>query len=240
MYLPKYNQQTDIAALYQLATANPLAMWVVATDDDVLINHIPFLMEPPELAGSKSKLTENSTSESESSSVSIATVSKGKLKAHIAKANPLFKLFESGQSIRKSVVVFQGQQTYITPAWYLSKAEHGKVVPTWNYMVMHASGTPVLQTDKQWLHNHVTALTNAMESATKQSHPEHRQWQVTDAPDDYIDMRIKGIAGVEIAIATLTGKWKLGQNRTEADQSSLCENYFAEGLETMGQALDND
>ena len=215
MYLPKFNQQTDAAALHQLANDNPLAMWVVATDDDVLINHIPFLIE----SGANPK---------------------GTLKAHIARANPLFKLLESGQSIRKSVVVFQGQQTYITPVWYASKAEHGKVVPTWNYMVMHASGIAKLQTDKQWLHNHVSALTDKMESATKQSHPEHKKWQVTDAPDDYIDMQIKGIAGVEIPIENIVGKWKLGQNRTKDDQASICEHYSENGLQTMTAGLQND
>jgi len=227
MYLPKFNQQSEGAALQQLASDYPLAMWVVATDDDVLINHIPFLMEPPDAAAGSD------------SGSKAAGNSKGTLKAHIAKANPLFKLLESGQFIRKSTVVFRGEQTYITPAWYPSKAEHAKVVPTWNYMVMHANGTPILHTDKQWLHSHVSALTRAMESKTRQSQPEHKKWQVTDAPEDFIDMKIKGIAGVEIPIESLVGKWKLGQNRSEGDQASLCDHYSEAGLHAMQSSLKN-
>jgi len=228
MYLPKFNQQTEVAALQQLVIDHPLAMWVVATDDDVLINHIPFLMEPPEYAPARA----------DSDSNSICNP-KGTLKAHIAKANPLFKILESGQFIRKSTVVFRGEQTYITPAWYPGKAEHAKVVPTWNYMVMHAAGLPVLHTERQWLHDHVSALTHAMESKTQQSQPEHEKWQVTDAPDDFIEMNIKAIAGVEIPIESLTGKWKLGQNRSKVDQASLCEHYSNAGLQAMQSSLRN-
>jgi len=137
-----------------------------------MINHIPFLMELP-TRGESASFSDSQHDTNKRS----ATNSNGTLKAHIAKANPLFKLLDSGVSIRKSVVVFQGQHSYITPAWYPSKAEHGKVVPTWNYMVMHASGTPVLHSDKNWLHSHVSALTNKMESVTRQSHDEHRKWR---------------------------------------------------------------
>jgi transcriptional regulator len=117
----------------------------------------------------------------------------------------------------ESVVVFQGAEHYISPSWYPSKEETGKVVPTWNYAVVHARGVPVVFDDRDRLRAHVTALTDTHESDAE------IPWQVTDAPTEFIDNLLKGIVGIEIPIESLTGKWKVSQNRNDADRRGVVE-----------------
>lgn len=133
------------------------------------------------------------------------------LRAHVARANPLWR-----RAANTSVlVVFRGPQTYITPSWYAARAEHGKVVPTWNYVVVQARGTLRVVDDAEWLHAQVTALTHAQE--------EHRAapWQVSDAPEDYLAQMLRAIVGIEVSVETLTGKWKVSQNRNTADRAGV-------------------
>lgn len=117
-----------------------------------------------------------------------------------------------GSADQEAVVIFQGPQSYITPSWYSSKREHGKVVPTWNYAVVHAHGLPCAIEDTDWLLQHVTQLVDLHES--ERAVP----WSVSDAPPDYIDTMLKGIVGIEIPITTLVGKWKTSQNRSLPDK----------------------
>jgi transcriptional regulator len=134
------------------------------------------------------------------------------LQAHVARGNDQIASLTAAAD---TMVVFQGPQAYISPAWYASKREHGKVVPTWNYVTVQVRGTPRVIEDTDWLLKQITALTRAQE--------QHRPapWSVNDAPADYIAAQLKGIIGVEIAIACIEGKWKVSQNRSLADREGV-------------------
>jgi transcriptional regulator len=133
----------------------------------------------------------------------------GTLIGHVARANPVWQAFSKTVD---SVVAFQGPQTYITPSWYPSKHAHGKAVPTWNYAVVHAHGMPRAIEDGDWLMQHLNALTEVHEA--DQALP----WKVADAPPEFTDKLLRMIVGIEIPIARLVGKWKVSQNRPEADK----------------------
>jgi transcriptional regulator len=143
----------------------------------------------------------------------------GTLRGHVARTNPLWKRF--GGSV-EALVVFQGPESYITPSWYPSKHADGKAVPTWNYAVVHAYGQPRAIDDAAWLLDHVTQLTAIHEAG--QALP----WQVTDAPSDFTEHMISRIVGIEIPISRLQGKWKVSQNRKNADRLGV-----AAGLESQ-------
>ena len=138
----------------------------------------------------------------------------GCLRAHLARANPQIRDLETGAPV---LVVFQGEQSYISPEWYATKQDSGKVVPTWNYLMVQARGTPRLIADADWLRGQVDALTRQME----EDRPE--PWQVSDAPENYINAQIRGIIGVEIDITDLRGKWKAGQNKAPADRTGVAK-----------------
>jgi transcriptional regulator len=133
----------------------------------------------------------------------------GTLVGHVARANPVWR------ELQRSVFVFQGPQAYISPGWYASKREHGKVVPTWNYAVVHAQGTPVAVQEPEGLLSIVSRLTNTHEAAQK------KPWQVGDAPPEYIDKMLQAIVGIEVPIQNLLGKWKVSQNRSRADREGV-------------------
>lgn len=133
-----------------------------------------------------------------------------KLVGHVARANPLWHA--SGQPV---LAVFHGVQAYISPSWYASKAEHGRVVPTWNYAMVQAHGTLRAIEDTAWLHAFVTRLTDRHESQRSQP------WAVSDAPADYIDKTLKAIVGIEIELTRLEGKFKLSQNRSPDDRAGV-------------------
>ena len=137
----------------------------------------------------------------------------GRLQAHLARANPQWQTLD-GQQV---LVVFQGPQAYISPSHYASKREHGKVVPTWNYAMVQARGVVRLRTEPDWLMAQISALTNGMEADRP------APWAVTDAPQDYVEMQMRAIVGVEIDITALDGKWKVSQNRNEADKRGVAE-----------------
>ena len=113
------------------------------------------------------------------------------------------------------LVVFQGAENYVTPSWYPSKKETGKVVPTWNYETVQVRGVPKVIHDAEWLKNLVTTLTAEMEA------PRQKPWQVSDAPHDFIDAQLKAIVGLEIEITSVEGKWKMSQNRTAQDAKGV-------------------
>ncbi len=189
MYVPKFNEEKDTSVLQALVKLNPLGAWATIVDGEIEINHIPFILHE-----SKGEF--------------------GTLVGHVARSNDIFRGYSKDVN---SVVVFQGEQAYITPSWYPSKREHGKVVPTWNYTVVHAYGIPRVIEDPQWLLQHLNELTNIHES--EQDQP----WRVSDAPDDFIEKLAHAVVGIEIPISKLVGKFKLGQNRPEADQLGIIE-----------------
>ena len=135
----------------------------------------------------------------------------GTLRGHVARANPVWREAAGAQVL----AAFQGPQAYITPSWYPSKAASAKVVPTWNYAVVHARGTLRVTEDAAWLRALVGRLTDVHEASRA-----HR-WQVDDAPADYIEQMLRAIVGIEIEITSLQGKWKVSQNRSAADRAGV-------------------
>jgi transcriptional regulator len=146
--------------------------------------------------------------------------SAGLLRCHMARANPQWRGLKS--DIR-ALVIFVGADHYITPSWYPSKREHGKVVPTWNYIAIHAAGPARLFEDAPSLLRHLNELTDFQEAGLTE------RWSVADAPPEYVEGLTKAIVGVEIAVDRLEGKWKLSQNRPATDQQSVIA-----GLEALG------
>ena len=136
----------------------------------------------------------------------------GKLTGHLARANPQWK--ESDFS-KPAIAMFMGPDAYVSPSWYPSKAEHGKAVPTWNYSMIYVRGRIETFEEAEELRAHVTALTERFE----QSAP--NPWQVSDAPEDYLQRQFKGIVGLRLTIDTIEGKAKLSQNRSKADQDAV-------------------
>ena len=197
MYVPQHFEERDVAVLHALIGAHPLGTWVIHAGGELVVNHIPFLLD--------SNRGEHGT-----------------LVGHVARANPVWKAL-SGKTA--SVVIFQGPQAYISPSWYPTKHAHGKAVPTWNYVVVHAHGVPRAVEDRDWLLAHVTRLSDFHES--ERAVP----WSVSDAPPDYIDSMLKAIVGIEIPISTVVGKWKTSQNRPLPDKLGTIA-----GLQERGDA----
>ena len=144
----------------------------------------------------------------------------GLLRCHMARANPQWRRLEYGARV---LVIFAGADHYITPNWYPSKREEGKVVPTWNYTAVHAAGAARLFEDTTSLIRHLGELTDSQEADFAEP------WSVADAPPDYVEGMTKAIVGVEIAVDRIEGKWKLSQNRSTVDQEGAIA-----GLEAVG------
>jgi transcriptional regulator len=193
LYLPAHFNETRTDVLHALMRANPLTTLVTLSDSGLLANHIPVqtLDEPAPL---------------------------GTIRGHIARANPLWREYRSGS---QALAIFQGPQVYISPSFYPSKAKSGEVVPTWDYAVVHASGTLRFIEDAEWLRSFVSGLTDTHES------PRPLPWKIDDAPPAYIDKMLKLIVGFEFSIASLAGKWKVSQNRPEADRQGVIDKLQA-------------
>lgn len=187
MYLPKHFAETDIGTLHTLMREHPLATLVSHGPDGLNANHIPLHLD-------------------------TGASPNGTLQGHIARANPLAGASSDGSEI---LVIFQGPESYISPSGYATKAEHGKVVPTWNYTAVHAYGRLRLIDDTDWVLTQVSALTAAHEASLPQP------WAVSDAPAEYIAKMLGAIVGIEITIDRLVGKWKVSQNQPAANQASL-------------------
>jgi transcriptional regulator len=150
----------------------------------------------------------------------------GTVEFHLSRGNPHWKeLAETAEAL----MIFQGPDGYITPNWYPSKAETQKVVPTWNYAAVHAYGRPEMMQDVEMLRRHVTDLTDQQEKT------EAQPWAVTDAPERYIEVMLRGIVGFRFSIARLEGKWKMSQNREMQDRGGVVK-----GLGERGAADDRE
>jgi transcriptional regulator len=134
-----------------------------------------------------------------------------RLQGHVARANPLSQL-AAGTPV---LAIFGGAQAYVSPNWYPSKAEHHRVVPTWNYATVHVHGTFELHDDPAWVHELVTRLTARQEAA------QPRPWAVSDAPPEYIQQMLRAIVGIEVRISRVVGKFKASQNRSAADREGV-------------------
>ena len=185
MYLPKLFQIEDAALLGAFIRKYPFATVVGILHGQSEINHLPLM------------LSEDGT----------------RLHGHIAKTNPIAQIASQGQP--ELTAIFHGPHGYITPSWYPSKKETGKVVPTWNYAVAHAHGQLKLINDSAWLLDNVSTLTNLHEPTYQSS------WKVSDAPEEYIQMMLNSIVGIEISVTRLTGKFKLSQNRPAEDYAGV-------------------
>ena len=195
MYEPPLHRQDDVAAQHELIRRHPLGLLVSHGAQGLVANAIPFLVD----AGA-SKL--------------------GTLRAHVARANGQWRdLREAGEAL----VVFQGVDHYVSPSWYATKRETGKVVPTWNYLMVQARGTARVIDDEAWLRRQIVALTQSQESERP------APWAVSDAPEDFVAAMVRQIVGVEIEIADIRGKWKASQNRNAADRAGVVEGLTADG-----------
>jgi len=194
MYLPKIHEETRLDVLHALIRAHPLATWVAADQGELVVNHIPFHLD-------------------------ASRGSFGTLVGHVARANPIWK----AASALPHVAVFRGPQTYVTPNWYATKHEHGKAVPTWNYVVVAAHGRPTFIEDRDWLRELLRQLTDEQEAS--QALP----WTIDDAPADFIEKMLTAIVGVEIPIERIQGKWKTSQNRPEADRLGVMAGLSGKG-----------
>ncbi|MBU3541150.1 FMN-binding negative transcriptional regulator [Polynucleobacter sp. UB-Tiil-W10] len=159
----------------------------------------------------------------------MLSTDKTKLYGHVARMNPLVKV--AGSSNLLVTAIFNGPNAYITPSWYPSKQKGGKVVPTWNYAAVHAEGSIKLIDDPQWIRAHVSQMTNTHEPTYQSS------WKLDDAPEEYVQMMLKAIIGIEIDIKSLTGKFKLSQNRPEQDYAAVVEKLSKSPREALQEML---
>lgn len=187
LYIPPAFRETDPALLHAGMKRIGFCSLTTAGADGPLISHVPVILD-------------------------TAIGPLGQLRCHVARANPQWR--DSDVS-KAALAVFMGPDTYISPSWYPSKQEHGKAVPTWNYVAICARGRLELITDRDALLAHVTELSQQHEAAFPEP------WHVSDAPGDYIEKQLRAIVGFRLTIEALEGKMKLSQNRSEADRGSV-------------------
>jgi transcriptional regulator len=201
MYMPAHFEEKRPEVMHALLRAHPLATWVVRQGDELVVNHVPFLIDADRGP-------------------------HGTLVGHVARANPVWR------SLGASVAVFQGPQAYVSPSWYPSKREHGKVVPTWNYAVVHAHGQPRAIESRDAFLAIVNRLTQTHEANSA------APWAVSDAPADFIEQMLKAIVGIEIPIERIVGKWKVSQNRSLPDRTGTVAGLRQRGNEAAGAMAD--
>ena len=195
MYLPRAFQESDEEQLHAFIRAHPLATFVSTDADGLCANHFPMLVE----RNPDGTLV---------------------LRGHVARANPLWRSLEQHP---QALAIFHDPGLYITPSWYPSKQEDGRVVPTWNYVAVHVRGRARAVDDPLWLRSFLTRLTDVNES--KFALP----WKITDAPDDHVERQVKAIVGIELAITRIVGKWKVSQNRTAKDAEGVVAGLKEQG-----------
>jgi len=188
MFIPRTFKQDNIEDLLQLMAQYPFATLITLSETGIDATHLPMFV--------------------------VKEADKYHLKAHIAKANPLWKSVKNGSDV---LVTFHGPNCYISPNHYPTKKQTGKAVPTWNYVVVQVKGTISFIHDSEWIYNAIETLTNIHESAQLQP------WSISDAPDEYIQKMIPAIVGIEIEVTSITGQWKLSQNQPQVNQYGVVE-----------------
>lgn len=199
MYVPAHFHDDDLARRHAFMRANPLATLVTMGAGGLVANPVPLTLDPD--AGSF-----------------------GTLRGHLARANPQWR---DRDPAVEALAVFQGAEAYVTPSWYATKRETGKVVPTWNYAMVQASGPLTVIEDADWLLAHVRELTAEHEGERE------APWAVEDAPPDFVRAMLRGIVGIEIPVARIEAKWKASQNRPLADREGVAAGMRAEGEDAM-------
>jgi len=152
----------------------------------------------------------------------------GSLHAHVARGNPIWRSVGGHENV---LVIFHGPQAYISPDWYPSKHEDHRQVPTWNYQAVHARGRLVVHDDERYMRGLLARLTQEHEAGMK------KPWQMSDAPDDYIDALLKAVVGIEIEVVDLKGIMKLGQNESVDDRTGAATQLIQRGEAAMGEAM---
>ena len=211
MYQPPAFREDRIEVQHELIRAHPLGLLITAGPGGLIANPFPFLLDA-KTSGQEASGQEGQEGQEESGN--------GTLRLHIARANPQWRELEA---VEECLIVFQGPQDYVTPSWYATKRETGKVVPTWNYATVHAWGRPRVVNDDVWLRRQIEDLTASRENLRA------APWQVDDAPADFVVAQMRGIVGVEIAVTRIEGKWKMSQNRPEADRAGVIAGFREAG-----------
>jgi transcriptional regulator len=183
MYVPPSNAEHRPGVLWDFIEAHPLGALVTASADGLFATHLPLVLHR-------------------------GRGLHGVLEGHVARANPHHR---REPAAGEALVIFPGPDAYVSPSWYPAKAEHGRVVPTWNYVAVHAYGALRFVEDPAFLRRHLEELTARHEAGRE------RPWAVDDAPAEYVAGLERAIVGVEIEIARMEGKWKMSQNRPAAD-----------------------
>ena len=202
MYRPDAFREDRPSVLHALMRDRPLGLLITTGASGVTANPVPFALYPDEGPA-------------------------GTLRAHVARANPQWRDLRGGA---EAVVVFQGAEGYVTPTWYATKAETGRVMPTWNTATVEARGPARTVEDEGWLCRQVDDLTAIHEGRRP------RPWSVADAPGPYVDALIRGIVGIvgiEVAVASLTGKWKVSQNQPPTNREGVARGFAADGSAEM-------
>ena len=200
MYIPDHFRPTDDEVGELLANLDAVEL-VTATDEGLLATFLPLIHEPP---GASPEAGEH-----------------GRLLGHVARNNRQWTV----PPIDEALVIARGPEAYISPAWYATKREHGRVVPTWNYITAHIHGRLVVHDDPAWVERNVRALVARHESRRA------KPWSVDDAPPEFISGQLRAIVGVEVVISRMEAKLKLSQNRSKADVEGAID-----GLEAIGDA----
>ena len=195
MYQPAHFRVEDVAQMHALMRARPFAALICDGAAGLYASHLPTVLKDDGPHGT--------------------------IECHLARANPHWKDLAGG---KEALAIFQGPDGYVTPNWYPSKAEHGKVVPTWNFAAVHAYGRPEVMTDRDWLYRHVSELTAQFERS------EPKPWAPSDAPAAFIETMLRGIVGFRLVISRLEGKWKMSQNRELKDRESVAQNLGRRGV----------
>ena len=197
MYVPPLFKEDRIDVLHDAIRRTGLATLVTLSQDGLIASHVPMLLDADQAP-------------------------YGTLVGHLARPNP-----QARGAIGGALAIFQGPEVYITPSWYATKRATGKVVPTWNYVAIHAYGTVQFFDDRDRLREVVTRLTERQET------PRAEPWAVTDAPADFTQGMLNGIVGFALPIARLEGKWKMTQNRPAEDRAGVIAGLTAEGREDV-------
>jgi len=203
VYIPPLHKEDRIDVLHDAIRRTGLATLVTLTGDGLIASHVPMLLDPE-------------------------PAPYGTLLGHLARPNPQARGAAPGV---QALAIFQGPDAYITPSWYATKRETGKVVPTWNYVTIHAYGPVEFFNDTERLRAIVTRLTEREEAARAEP------WAVTDAPADFIDGMLKGIVGFALPIARLEGKWKMSQNRPAEDRARVIDGLNDQGREDVAALI---
>jgi transcriptional regulator len=204
MYMPAHFEEKRVEALHALIAAHPFGALVTHGPNGLDANHVPFELDTT--AGAH-----------------------GTLRAHVARNNPVWKEVAAGQDV---LVIFQGEEGYISPNFYPSKAETHKQVPTWNYLVVHAHGRISVRDDESYVRGVVARLTRKMEAG------EAAPWKMGDAPRDFIDQMLTMIVGIEIEVTRLVGKAKLSQNKETPDRLGAERGLRARGTDAADALAD--